>query len=222
MRAQHEATRWLKTFLDVSVQLTEDLDSDQVLETIVERARALTGASHGAALSLRPDGTIDGFVYRGPKVDNAAVLADLPAGKGLFGLVLEQHETVRIDNSPDSAPIDTFFGVPLQRRGVLVGALYLWKERGADPFSKDDEELVQAMGSMAAVGIDNARLFRRESQRAARGALLADIASKVRCSLDVQRVLDATVEVLGRAAGVDRCFITLANGSGELAESPAE
>lgn len=221
MRAQQQVTRSLKTFLEVSVQLTEDLDSDQVLETIVERARDLTDAIHGAAISLRDDGTIDGFVYRGPELKDAAVLGDLPEGKGMFGLVLEAHESVRVD---DGAPsMDTFLGVPLQHRGRLVGALYLWKGRGADRFTADDEELVQAIGSIAAVGIDNARLFSRESQRAERGALLAEIASKVRCSLDVQSVLAATVEVLGRAARVDRCLITLAEGSsGELDGSPAQ
>jgi len=93
--------------------------------------------------------------------------------------------------------------------GNLVGAIYLTKPPGDPPFSEDDEEFVAGMASMAAVGIHNARLFASERARAEHAAVLRDVGARVRESLNVERVLETTVETLGRTARVDRCFIRL-------------
>ena len=83
------------------------------------------------------------------------------------------------------------------------------------PFTQDDEDFVKILASMAAVGIENARLLNAESERAERGSLLRAIASRVRRSLDVNEVLAATVQALGRAANVERCFIRLVEEPGK-------
>jgi signal transduction histidine kinase len=199
-----------------------------VLTTIVERSMALTGARYGAALTLSREGDVDAFLHRGLTPEQVALLPHLPRGKGLLGLVLTRREAVRIDSIsehpasvgfPDRhVPMAAFLGVPVQHHGELVGALYLTKTPGEPPFSYEDQELVTAMASMAAVGVQNARLFDVEKQRGRRSALLRDLASRVSRSLDVPAVLQTTVEELGRAAGVERCYIRLGSDSehGEL------
>jgi signal transduction histidine kinase len=74
------------------------------------------------------------------------------------------------------------------------------------------------------VGITNARLFTAEKERAERSSLMSEISSKVRRSLDIQDVLQATVEALGKAAQVDRCFIHLVHeeGGNHLGDIQAE
>lgn len=228
MRTKSNTTELLNSFLDIGVQITQDLDIDQVLTVIVERAMDRTGAKYGAGVGLGVDGGISHFVHRGLTPEQVAMLPHLPRGLGLLGIVLETKEAVRCDRIADHpasvgfpdkhVPMHAFLGVPLQHRGQLVGGLYLSKPPGEESFTDEDEEFLKAVGSMAAVGIENARLFATERERAERSVLLGSIASKVRQSLDVGKVLDATVESLGRAAQVDRCYIRLAGAQGESGE----
>jgi signal transduction histidine kinase len=222
VRTEHDATHLLRSFVDIGVQLAQSFDIENVLVTIVERSMELTGARYGAALTLGANGRVDAFLHRGLTPAEVAVLPHLPRGEGLLGLVLSRREPIRIESIsehpasvgfPDKhVPMAAFLGVPVQHHDELVGALYLSKPPGALPFSHEDEELVRGMASMAAVGIQNTRLFEIEKQRAERSALLRDLASRVRQSLDVPNVLAATVEELGRAAAVERCFIRLDEG----------
>jgi two-component system, OmpR family, phosphate regulon sensor histidine kinase PhoR len=234
LRTEHDATHLLRSFLDIGLQLAQSFDIEKVLVTIVERSMELTGARYGAALTLSPDGEIDAFLHRGLTPQQVDVLPHLPRGRGLLGLVLSEREPVCIDHISDHpasvgfpdehVPMAAFLGVPVQHHGELVGALYLSKSPGALPFTHEDQTLVTAMASMAAVGIQNTRLFESERQRAERSALLRAVASRVRQSLDAPHVLATTVEELGRAAGVERCFIRLNEGDvdGELGSIGAE
>lgn len=228
VRTEHDATRLLRSFLDIGLGLARSLDIDSVLATIVQRSMELTGARYGAALTLSPEGEVDAFLHRGLTPAQVALLPHLPRGRGLLGLVLASREPVRTNSISDHpaavgfpdrhVEMAAFLGVPMQHLGELVGALYLTKPPEQPPFSYEDEELVVAMASMAAVGIENARLFETEKLRAHRSGLLKDLASRVRQSLDVPRVLQTTVEELGRASGVERCFVRLGGDpdSGDL------
>jgi signal transduction histidine kinase len=229
LQTERDSTRLLRSFLDVSLHLTQDLDLLSVLTTIVERSMELTGARYGAAATLGPDG-IEQFIHRGLTTEQLAMLPHLPVGRGLLGEVITTRRAVRVDaiaDHPSSVgfptshvPMEAFLGVPIQQRGQLVGALYLTKSPGDPIFSEEDESICVAMASMAAVGIVNARMFATETERAQRSATLRDISIQVRHSLDVEQVLEATCEALGRAAGADRCFIRMAvePGGRELRE----
>lgn len=219
MHIAQDPGRILATFLETTLELTGDLEVDHVLLAVIERSMALTGADYGAAVTIDANGAIESFQYRGLTPEEVAMLPHLPEGHGLLGEVLKQKKTIRLDylgknpasvGFPDKhVPMDAFLGVPLQNLGELVGALYLTKKPGRDPFEEDDERFFETMAAIATVGITNARLFTAEKERAERAALMSDISSKVRRSLDMNEVLETTVETLGKAANVDRCFIYL-------------
>jgi signal transduction histidine kinase len=223
--AQKEQDRdeLLRSFLEVGVDVTADLEIEQVLLRIVERTMELTGARYGAAVTI-VEGEIEEFLHRGLSPEEVALLPHLPKGHGLLGLVLEERGPIRTDRIGDHpasvgfpikhVPMEAFLGIPLTHRGELMGALYLAKPPGAEPFSRQDEALTLALGTFAAVGIANAQLFAAEIDRSERGSLLRDIASRVRRSLDTNDVLAVTVEELGQAAEVDRCFIRLTEEDG--------
>ena len=224
MQTKRDTGTLLGSFLDVGLHLTQELDISRVLQVIVERTMELTGARYGAAATVGPRG-IEDFLYRGLTDEQVAALPHLPEGRGLLGAVIDTMEPVRCERLADHpasvgfpndhVPMEAFLGVPMLQRGQLVGALYLSKPPGTAPFTADDEETVVAMASMAAVGVSNARLFAIETERAERVATLRDIASEVRDSLDVSSVLETTVHALGKASGADRCFIRLADESGQ-------
>ena len=215
----------LRSFVEVATALTQNLDLGQVLVDIVERAMELTGARYGAVLTLTAEGEMESFLHRGLTEEQVAALPHLPRGKGLLGVVLEERTTVcvpEIGEHPASVgfpsahvPMRAFLGTPMVLQQRLVGALYLTKPPGEPPFSEDDEELVEGMASMAAVGIQNARMFATERARAEHAAVLREVSGRVRESLDVERVLETTVETLGRTARVDRCFIRLSTDNAD-------
>src|SRR2546421_10849372 len=176
MRTEHDARRLLRSFLDVSLHLSRDLDVDALLAVIVKRAMELTAARYGAAGTLGGDGRLDRFLHRGLSPEETAMLPHYPEGKGLLGLVLTSRIPVRVDRISDHpasvgfpnrhVPMDAFLGVPMEIHGELIGALYLSKPPDDDAFSDDDEEIVLAMASIAAAGIQNGRLFHEEARRA--------------------------------------------------------
>ena len=214
----------LRSFLDASLHITQTFDVKSLLHVVVERAMTLTGAPYGAAATVS-NGAIDDFVHRGLSPEEVAALPHPPRGRGLLGAVISGQHAIRserVSDHPGSigfpgphVPMEAFLGVPMVQRNEVVGALFLTKEPGAEPFTDNDEEILLAMTSMAAVGISNARLFRAESDRAGRSQTLREITSRVRGSLDVQDVLNQTAEQIGRATGADRCFIRLMDNSND-------
>ena len=231
LRTGQDPDRLLATFLDTTLQLTGDLDVRNVLLAVVTSAMELTEATYGAGVTLDSEGGIEHFEYRGLTEAEVALLPHLPEGKGLLGEVLKERSTIRIDHLQDHSssigfpddhvPMHAFLGVPLQLKDHLVGALYLTKSPEQEPFTELDETFFETMAAIATVGITNARLYTAEKERAERSSLLTEISAKVRRSLDVDKVLKATVETLAKPANVDRCFIHLVR-DGDLGQIRAE
>jgi signal transduction histidine kinase len=233
LQREHDPEQLLATLLDTTLELTGDLEVGHVLLSVVKRSMELTGADYGAAVTIDDDGAIEDFEYEGLTDEEVALLPHLPVGLGLLGQVLKEAKTIRLEtlgDHPDSigfpdkhVPMNAFLGVPLKNREELVGALYLTKKPDKEPFSPDDERFFETMAAIATVGITNARLFSAEKERAERSTLMTEISSKVRHSLKVEDVLESTVETLGRAAGVDRCFIHIIHEEGhELGDIQSE
>ncbi|WP_073908447.1 ATP-binding SpoIIE family protein phosphatase [Streptomyces sp. CB00455] len=56
--------------------------------------------------------------------------------------------------------------VPLQARGLVLGAVVLWRRAGRRPFDQADATLAEEVGSRASLSIDNARRYTRERRTA--------------------------------------------------------
>ena len=162
------AVHQLGALLEAHRTIVTDLDLALVLRRIVESAVELAGADFGALAVLGEDGHMDDFVHVGMDDDDVAAIGHLPEGKGLLGLVMEQQETLRLDDlatHPGSAgfpdrhrPMRAFLGVPVRGRDAAFGSIYLTRV-SAEPFTLQDEQVVQALAATAGVAIENARLF---------------------------------------------------------------
>ena len=105
----------------------------------------------------------------------------------------------------------------LSVRDRLIGGLYLSRAPGEPPFSESDRHLVNALGEMATVGLSSARLYREEAERGKSGALMRQILVGGQTFTRDHRGIVDTVETLGKAAGIDRCYIRLIDeDDGEL------
>ena len=144
------------------------LGIEEVLQLIVDRVRDLVDASYAALGIVGIDGRIERFITTGIDPHQRNAIGDLPAGRGLLGLIIREGRSYRIPSiadHPDSSgfppnhpPMTSFLGVPVMAQGVSLGNLYLTDKRGAAEFSASDQRLVELFARHAGIAIDNARL----------------------------------------------------------------
>ena len=167
--------------LDAVVAIGSDLDLNAVLARIVESACRLTGARYGALGVLGTDGQLRDLVLHGVTGEEREAIGELPHGRGILGLLIEDPRPLRLDDlskhpesvgfPPNHPPMRTFLGVPVRIRGTVFGNLYLTEKEGGRSFTQQDEQLVQAMASAAGTVIENARTYQHsERQRRWLGA----------------------------------------------------
>jgi signal transduction histidine kinase len=209
---QHRLAR----LIDVGRSLLSELDLDVVLDRVLETAAELTGARY-AALGILDDRRreLSRFLTRG--VDDAThrAIGDLPRGRGLLGVLIDDPRPLRLEDvgdhprsygfPPGHPPMRTFLGVPILIRGQAWGNLYLTEKAGGGPFTAEDEEATIVLADWAAIAIENARLYRDvaarrdELERAVRGLqATAAIARAIGGETELERVLELVVK-RGRA-----------------------
>lgn len=155
--------------LQLAIEISSDLELDPTLHRIISAALTLTGARYGAIGVWGSDGLLTSFVHDGMDDESVERIGHLPVGKGILGELRERTELLRLDDltqHPASAgfpdghpPMRAFLGIPIRIREQVFGSLYVADDRAGHSFSESDEVTAQALASVAAVAIDNARLF---------------------------------------------------------------
>src|SRR3954469_13628892 len=205
----------LVRLIEVGRSLLSELDLDIVLDRVLETARDLTGAQY-AALGILDERRreLAQFLTRGVDAETHRAIGDLPRGRGILGLLIEDPRPLRLADlgdpprsygfPPSHPPMRGFLGVPILIRGEAWGNLYLTEKAGGD-FDQDDEAAVVVLADWAAIAIENARLYRTvdarraELERAVRGfEATSTIARAVGGETDLRRVLELIVK-RGRA-----------------------
>src|ERR1700712_208511 len=164
-----------KALLDAVIAISSDLDLHSVLSRIVVSATELTGASFGALGIIGDDGELADFITTGIEPHDREQIGELPRGRGILRLLIDQPEALRLDDlgahpasygfPPHHPTMITFLGVPVRIRGTVFGNLYLTQKAGGLPFTEPDETLVLALASAAGFVIDNAPAFRLSERR---------------------------------------------------------
>jgi signal transduction histidine kinase len=144
------------------------LETEQILQLIVDRVRDLVGAQYAALGLVDENREITDFITSGITAAQRRAIGDLPHGRGLLGLIIRENRSFRIPDiagHPESygfpahhPPMHSFLGVPITVKDEVVGRLYLTNKRGAPGFSADDQALVETFALHAGIAIDSARL----------------------------------------------------------------
>ncbi|MCE7481824.1 GAF domain-containing protein [Microbacterium profundi] len=214
----------LRNLLLANQLVVEDLDIGRVLRHIVEAAVTLVDAQYGALGVIDREGLLEQFIHVGMPEEEAEAIGHLPEGHGILGAVIQSKSPIRLEDlgaDPRSVgfpahhpPMGTFLGVPIRVRGEIYGNLYLTNRAGG-AFTDEDEELVLALASTAAIAIDNARRY-EESRRLER---LSTALSEIRAALLATDSADIFGAVAERAAfllGADLVFIVVPVPDGAL------
>ncbi|HKN98552.1 MAG TPA: GAF domain-containing sensor histidine kinase [Pseudonocardiaceae bacterium] len=164
----------MDALLNSVLAVSSGLDLDTTLRQIVRAAMDLADAQYGALGILGEHGELTDFIYLGIDDATRELIGDLPTGRGVLGVVIEEGKPLRLDDlahhpasvgfPPNHPPMRAFLGVPLRTRGAVFGRLYLTEKHDGRPFTEEDEAVVQALAGAAGIAVDNARLY-DEAQR---------------------------------------------------------
>lgn len=194
----------LDRLIDAILAITSGLKLDATLRAIVHTAAELVDARYGALGVRGYDHRLVEFVYEGIDEETRHLIGSLPEGRGVLGALIEEPKPIRLDDisrHPASVgfplhhpPMRTFLGVPVRIRDEVFGNLYLTEKADGQPFSDDDEVLVQALAAAAGIAVDNARLFEESRTREAWIEATRDIGTQMLAGADPAMVFRLIAE----------------------------
>lgn len=194
----------LDGLIDAILAITSGLKLDATLRAIVHTAAELVDARYGALGVRGYDHRLVEFVYEGIDEETRHLIGSLPEGRGVLGALIEEPKPIRLDDisrHPASVgfplhhpPMRTFLGVPVRIRDEVFGNLYLTEKADGQPFSDDDEVLVQALAAAAGIAVDNARLFEESRTREAWTEATRDIGTQMLAGADPAMVFRLIAE----------------------------
>lgn len=194
----------LDGLIDAILAITSGLKLDATLRAIVHTAAELVDARYGALGVRGYDHRLVEFVYEGIDEETRHLIGSLPEGRGVLGALIEEPKLIRLDDisrHPASVgfplhhpPMRTFLGVPVRIRDEVFGNLYLTEKADGQPFSDDDEVLVQALAAAAGIAVDNARLFEEARTREAWIEATRDIGTQMLAGADPAMVFRLIAE----------------------------
>lgn len=204
----------LETVLEVGRQITATLDSDRIMDVVIDACKGAVKAEAGTLWILEEDSYLVPLAARGPKADRLIGLR-LKRGEGLAGQVCESQEPVFIEDATSderwASRFDDATGfvtrsmlvVPLVTGERAIGSLQLINKLDGSLFDESDLRISMALASVSAKTIENSR--NHTQQRRFLDALLKLMAS----------LLDARDQYThGHSERVSRHAVLIARGLG--------
>lgn len=209
----------LDQLLEAVVAVSSGLDLDETLRRIVEASMTLVDAHYGALGVLGEDGRLVEFVNSGIDEATRERIGDLPTGRGVLGVVIDEAKPLRLDDlsqhpssigfPPNHPPMRTFLGVPVRARGRVYGRLYLTEKQGGQHFTEDDEVVLQALAGAAGIAIDNARLYLESRRRQRWLEASAEVTAGLLSGIDIDEALRLIANRALELTGADYTLIAL-------------
>ncbi|HUW13526.1 MAG TPA: GAF domain-containing protein, partial [Anaerolineae bacterium] len=200
--------------------ITAELELSALLQTIVERAAGLLGAS-GGELGLYDDTEREIRVVVSYNLGEDYVGTRHRLGEGAMGRVAETCEPLVIDDYhtwegglPEYSQIHATLAVPLLVGSRLVG---VFTTVATDPdrrFGPDDLRLLNLFGQQAAIAIENARLYDDAKSRVSQLTALQETTKAVASTLDLDTLLNLIIQQATALVRADGGIINLVGRSG--------
>ena len=226
-----EAVRRRNTYLaalhETTLGLISQLDLRELLETLVHRAQELVEASRAIIFMVNPvTQTAEFSVVAGGYLTESQPLT---YGQGIPGKAWQTMKTVVVDHYPTWAERTELGETLLIKAGVampllqnvddgknkqqVVGILALSHTlASARRFNDQDIELLNHFAQLAALAIQNARLFESEQHQRQMAESLRQVATVLNSSLDHDSVVNKIVDQLGQVVNYDGAGVLLQDG----------
>ncbi|MFZ1176901.1 MAG: GAF domain-containing sensor histidine kinase [Mycobacterium sp.] len=209
----------LDGLVEAMLVVTSGLELDATLRSIVHSATNLVDARYGALEVHDRDHRVSQFVHEGIDDETVRRIGHLPEGQGIVGLLIHEPKPLRVENISDHPasigfpvhhpPMLTFLGVPVRVRDESFGTLYLADKTNGQPFSDDDEVLVQALAAAAGIAIANARLYEQAKARQSWIEATRDIATELLSGTEPATVFRLVAEEALKLTAADAALVAI-------------
>jgi signal transduction histidine kinase len=213
----------LATLNEVGRTITSTLELRSALNLIMDKAIEILDAEAGSLLLMDPEtGDLIFEVTLGPTATDIQGTR-LPAGTGIVGQVAQTAEPVIVNKAQSDQrwfsgvdksgefQTNALIAVPMITKDRVIGVLEVLNKRAGTPFNVDDQNLLSAFASNAAISIENARLYTMTDQalaaRVSELQILQRIDRELNTTLDYSRALDITMEWAMRVSGANAGLI---------------
>ena len=209
LQESERRTRQLTSLNEVARSLTSTLALEPLLNQILQNAVDILNCEAGSLLLV--DNQTDELVF---ELTNGPVAQDLagkrlPPGTGLVGKAVNTRQPIIANDvrrnkewfdKPDEQTgftTNDLLVVPMLVKDHVTGVIEVINRRDGLPFTPDDQELLAAFTSQAAVAIENARLYTLTDQtlaaRVEELSVMQRIDRELNASLDVSRAMRITL-----------------------------
>jgi signal transduction histidine kinase len=224
----------LQRLLQAVVAIGSQLDIADVLREIVTTAAEVADAQYAALGVLDPDAErrLSQFITVGFSDDQRELVGDLPHGRGVLGLLIDEPRAIRLPDiskhpssygfPPNHPPMRTFLGVPVLVRGEVFGNLYLTEKRGGGEFTATDERLVLTLATAAGLAVQNARLYQQAEQRQRWLEGSRDVTTMLLAGTPQTEVFPRLIAAVRELSGADSAFLVLRSADGILRATVAD
>ncbi|MDP3103106.1 MAG: GAF domain-containing protein, partial [Candidatus Methanoperedens sp.] len=209
----------LEALYSIESVVSRSLSLKEIFNVALAKALEVTDTEAGTLYSL------EGEVLRleaskglSPEFKEKALIRKM--GEGIPGIAAQSKKPITMDISQFPSPnllpyvskegLVSFIGTPLMSKGKVVGALALGTKKKRI-FTKDDLDLLFSIGNAIGIAIKNAKLYKKERDKARHIRALYRIARAIKvCILcDIGEIFDAMVGEMRNILSFDRISISL-------------
>ncbi|HTJ43081.1 MAG TPA: GAF domain-containing protein [Kofleriaceae bacterium] len=199
---------------EIGRALSSGMELDQLLVLIMDKVTQLMEADRSTLYLVSDDGKeMWSKVMQGGEVFEIR----LRVGEGIAGWTGKTGEIVNLPDAYGDARFQpavdlrsgyrtrTVLCVPMKNpMGAITGVLQCLNKEGG-PFTQSDIELLEALASLAAIAIENAKLYLGLAQRSRELNALYEVEKELSAALDLEglleRILKQSINVLDAGAG---------------------
>lgn len=156
---------YCRAFYDVAAAVNSSLEPTAVLDAIVQKGAAATGAKGCAIMLLTADrtelrhsanhGLSDWYVGKGP-VRMDPDMAEALEGRAVAVTDAGSDPRVQYQAEAVREGIVSMLSVPIRLRGEVIGVMRMYTAEPRE-FGDEDIEFVEAIANLGAIALDNAR-----------------------------------------------------------------
>lgn len=201
----------LSTLHQAARAINSVLNLDQLYERIVDTAISILGGVKRCSLMLI-DRRTNEFMVRVAKGLDVGLLPPtrrVPIGDGVAARVCISGEPVIINDVPegDSKRLEvariprSSLCVPLKIGDEVVGVLSASNKISGEPFTSDDQALLETLATQSGIAIKNGRFYQDLNRKILELNTLHDIGRNLSIVLDIERLLEMVVDQTSRVLG---------------------
>ncbi len=205
---------------EISKEVNSTLNIEELLSILIFAIMGQFGVKQVSIFAL--DG--NSYLMKAQRGLDAVEGLSFSKDSDFISRLLEQDKPCDFDFFGDFAGSESLAGmkiiVPLQNSGALSGFIVLGERFSGDDYSSEELDFLSTMASMAAIAIDNARLYTNLENKLNEFSALYDISRVINSTGTLEEVVNLAVETLTTGFGLEQAaFLCRKDGDYKILSS---